>query len=119
MLNILGSLVPGLATSVPVGMTPGRAQSLGALAVGLISLILGGLALGRSGGGAGGRPRRATVALVVGVIGMIASVVRLATSTGGIGTGSGRLGAIVALLVALIGTFLGGLALARSRRPLP
>ena len=50
---------------------------------------------------------------------MIASVVRLATSTGGIGTGSGRLGAIVALMVALFGTVLGGLALARSRRSLP
>jgi hypothetical protein len=35
---------------------------------------------------------------------------------GGIGTGSGRLGAIVALVVELIGMVLGGLALARSCR---
>jgi hypothetical protein len=119
MPNLLVSLIPGLAASVPVGMTPGRAQSLGALAVGLGALILGGLALARSGVGGGGRPRRAAVALVVGVIGMVASGACLATSTGGIGTGSGRLGAIVALLVALIGTILAGLALARSRRSLP
>src|SRR3954469_14132751 len=119
MLNNVVSLVPGLAAAVPVGIAPGRAQSLGALAIGLISLIVGGLALARSGPGGRGRPRRATVALVVGVIGMIASVVRLATSTGGIGTGSGQLGAIVALMVALLGTVLGGMALARARRSLP
>jgi Family of unknown function (DUF6223) len=47
---------------------------------------------------------------------MVLSGLHLARSSGGIGTGSGRLGAIVALVVGLIGTVLGGLALARSRR---
>ncbi len=37
-------------------------------------------------------------------------------SAGVIGTGSGRAGAIVAAVVALIGVVIGGLALARSRR---
>jgi hypothetical protein len=40
----------------------------------------------------------------------------LARSAGRIGTGSGRGGAIVALVVGLIGMVLGGLALTRSRR---
>ena len=38
------------------------------------------------------------------------------TYTGGFGTGGGRAGAIVALVLGLIGVNLGGLALARSRR---
>ena len=40
----------------------------------------------------------------------------MATSPGGIGTGNGLGGAIVAMVVGLIGMVLGGLALARSRR---
>jgi hypothetical protein len=58
----------------------------------------------------------AIVALVLGLIGMVLSVVHLGSSTGGFGTGSGRAGAIVALVLGLIGMNLGGLALARSRR---
>jgi Family of unknown function (DUF6223) len=108
------SLVAGLAAA---GITSGRAQSLVALAVALISMVVGGLALARSARGADAiRRGRPIVALVVGLIGMALSGLHLASTTGGIGTGSGRLGAIVALAVALAGTLLGGLALARSRR---
>jgi len=97
------SVVISLAAA---GITAGRAQSLVALAMGLISLVVGALA--------GARRRRAGAALVVGLIGIVFSAVRLANSTA-IGTGSGRLGAIVALVVGLLGTFLGWRALARSR----
>jgi hypothetical protein len=100
MLNVVVSLAA-------VGITAGRAQSLVALAVGLFSLVMGGLAAARRG--------RALVALAMGLGGIVVSGVRLANA-GPIGTGSGRLGAIVALAVALIGTVLGGRALARSRR---
>jgi hypothetical protein len=41
--------------------------------------------------------------------------VHLSTFTGAFGTGSGRAGAIVGLVLALIGMSLGGLAVARSR----
>lgn len=51
---------------------------------------------------------------MLGLIGMVLSVVHLAGSTG-FGTGGGRAGAIVALVLAVIGIGLGGLALARSR----
>jgi Family of unknown function (DUF6223) len=130
------------------GITGGRAQALVALVVGLISVVIGGLALARSARVAGAaRPRgRATddaapsqvsvsdgpgdaarirsiavatnssyLALALGLVGAVLGAVRLASSTA-IGTGSGRLGAIVALAVGLVGTVLGGLALARSRR---
>ena len=52
----------------------------------------------------------------LGLIGMLLAALHLATSTGGIGTGNGRVGAIVALVLGLIGMVLGRLALARSHR---
>ena len=102
-----------------VDLTAGRARAMVAAVVGLISLVIGGLALARSAGriGTGNGRAGAIVALVLGLIGMVLSVVHLGSSTGGFGTGSGRAGAIVALVLGLIGINLGGLALARSRRP--
>ena len=95
-----------------VDLTAGRTRAMVAAVVGLISLVIGGLALARSAGRRGG----AIVALMLGLIGMFLSVVHLASSTGGFGTGGGKAGAIVALVLGLIGMSLGGLALARSRR---
>jgi hypothetical protein len=92
-------------------ITSGRARSLVGAVVGLISLVVGGLALARSAGRAG-----AIMALVLGLLGIILSVVHLSTFTGGFGTGSGRAGAIVALVLSLIGTSLGGISLSRARR---
>ncbi len=100
---------PGFAVDV----TSGRARAMVIAGVGLISLIIGGLALARAGSGRGA----AIVALVLGLIGVVLSAVHLASSTG-FGTGGGRAGAIVGLVLALIGTTLGGLALARARRSL-
>ena len=93
-----------------VDVTSGRARAMVIAGVGLISLIIGGLALARSGG-----RTAAIVALVLGLIGVVLSAVHLAGSTG-FGTGGGRAGAIVGLVLALIGTTLGGLVLARARR---
>ncbi|HEX5081741.1 MAG TPA: DUF6223 family protein [Blastocatellia bacterium] len=101
-----------------IGITNGRARAIVAAVVGLISLVVGGLALARSAGriGAGNGRSGAIVALALGLIGMVLSVAHLGSSTGGFGTGSGRAGAIVALVLGLIGMNLGGLALSRSRR---
>ena len=97
------------------GITSGRARALAGAGVGLVSLIIGGLAVARSRRvGSGGRAA-AIVALVLGVIGVILSVVHLG-GAGGFGTGGGRAGAIVALVLSLIGMVLGGKALARARR---
>ena len=99
-------------------MTAGRARATVAAVVGLISVVIGALALARAAGrlGTGNGRVGATVALVLGLIGMVLSVVHLGSSTGGFGTGGGRAGAIVGLVLGLIGMNLGGLALARSRR---
>jgi Family of unknown function (DUF6223) len=101
-----------------IGVTRGRAKAIVAAVVGLISLVVGGVALARSAGriGAGGGRAGAIVALALGLIGMVLSVAHLGSSTGGFGSGGGRAGAIVALALGLIGMNLGGLALARSRR---
>ena len=99
-------------------ITSGRARALAAAVVGLISLVIGGLAMARSAGriGAGAGRAGAIVARALGLIGMVLSVAHLGSSTGGFGSGSGRAGAIVALVLGLIGMNLGGLALSRSRR---
>ena len=96
-------------------ITPGRLTSIVAGLVGLISVIIGGIALARSvrrikGVGPGG------VALVMGLIGVAIATVHLGSTTGGFGTGKGRAGAIVAIVIGLIGIVLGALAVSRSRR---
>jgi len=102
-----------LLASAVSGITSGRAQSLVGLAVALIGVTLGVLALRSTGSK---RRSRGIVALIAGLIGVALSGLRLATATGAIGSGSGKLGAIVALVVGLIGVALGWLAIARARR---
>jgi len=98
------------------GITSGRAAALLPAMVGLISVIVGWLALARSACRIRSGRFKAIVALVMGLIGIVLSGLHLVRASGGIGTGSGRLGATVALVVGLIGMVLGGLALARFRR---
>ena len=107
-----GAAVYYYATHFAVDLTAGRARSMVAVVVGLISLGIGWLAVSRS---AGSGRTVAIVALVLGLLGVVLSVVHLG-SAGGFGTGGGRAGAIVALVLALIGMSLGGLAVARSHR---
>lgn len=108
----LGSIVD----APPSGITSGRAWSLVAAFIGLISLIIGALAVARAGRiGSGNGRTGAVAALVLGLIGMVLSVIHLSGSTG-FGTGGGRAGAIVALVLGLVGMSLGGVAVARSRR---
>ena len=103
------------AFDVPAGeITGGRARALVGVAVALISVVVGGLALVRPANRLGNVG--AIAALVLGLIGTVLGVLHLAASTGGFGTGGGRLGAIVGLVLGLIGMILGGLALARARR---
>ncbi|RKS73100.1 hypothetical protein BZB76_3784 [Actinomadura pelletieri DSM 43383] len=92
---------------------PGRGGALLALLVALVGLVLGGLALARAGGAARGM---AVAAPVVAVLGMILAGVHLARADGGVGSGSGSGGAVLALVIGLIALVVGGLALARSRR---
>jgi hypothetical protein len=84
--------------------------------LGLISIVIGRQALAHSTGPIGSRRPKAIAALVVGLICVSLSILHLLFSSGGFGTGSGKLGAIVAMVVGLTGTSLGAVALARSQR---
>jgi Family of unknown function (DUF6223) len=99
-------------------MSPGRIGAIVAVVVGLIGVVIGGLALARSAGriGTGNGRRGAIVALVLGPIGLVIGGLVVATADGGVGTGNGLGGGIVAMTVGLLGMALGGLALTRSRR---
>jgi hypothetical protein len=54
--------------------------------------------------------------LVLGPIGLVIGGLVVAAADGGLGTGNGLAGGVVAMVVGLIGMALGGLALVRSRR---
>src|SRR5688572_13223768 len=97
-------------------ITIGRLTSVVTGIIGLISLFLGRQALVHAAGPAGSSRSKAIAALVVGLTTMFISILHLLISTGGFGTGSGKLGAIVAMLVGLTGTVLGAMALARMRQ---
>lgn len=94
-------------------ITTQRARALLAVAVGLISAAIGAVAFVRSGRGSGSVA--AAIALVLGLIAAVLSVIHIAGSTG-FGTGGGRAGAIVALVLALAGIVLAGVAFTRSRK---
>lgn len=114
-MNVQSWLQVGLFLQVS-GITPGRAAAIQAGIVGLISVLIGWLALvgwiRRMGYGR----IMAIASLLGGLTGMILSGLHLARTTGGFGTGSGRAGAIVGLLLGLTGMVLGGLALRKKTK---
>jgi hypothetical protein len=97
-------------------VTTGRLWSIVAGLLGLTGLIIGLMALNRSGRRIHSAQRMGTIALVLGSICIILSIIHLARTTGGFGTGKGRAGAIVALVIGLIGIIFSRLAVTRSRR---
>jgi hypothetical protein len=105
------------AAASGLAMSSGRLGAIVAALLGLIGVVIGGLALARpasrvgTGNGRGG----ATLALLAGVSALALGGLVVATSDAGIGTGNGRGGAYVALVVGLISVVLGGLAMTRSR----
>jgi hypothetical protein len=99
-------------------MSTGRLGASSAAVLGLVGVVIGGLALARptSRIGTGSGRLGALVALVAGLIAMALGGLVAATADGGVGTGNGLGGAYVALGVGLIAVIVGGLALGRSRR---
>lgn len=95
-------------------LTTGRLVSVIAALVALAGVVIGGLALARSTGRT--RKRWPVVALAAGLTGMLLGGLVVAAAEGGPGTGYGIVGGFVALAIGLIGTALGSLGLARSRR---
>jgi FtsH-binding integral membrane protein len=97
------------------GLTSGRLWALLPGVIALISIIIGGLAL-RFSARIEFKKRGGITALVGGAVCIILSIVHLARATGGFGTGSGKLGAIVALVLGITAMILGGMALSRYRK---
>ncbi|WP_346535390.1 DUF6223 family protein [Micromonospora sp. DPT] len=99
-------------------LTAGRLWSLVAALLGLVGVVIGGLALARSAGriGTGTGMRGPIVALAAGLAAAVIGGLVVAGADGGPGTGGGIVGGFVAVVVGLIAMVLGGLVLARSRR---
>jgi hypothetical protein len=107
--------VSGGTSTYVTGITTGRARALVGVGLGLISLVIGWRAKARSAGNSN-RRTGAIVALVLGLISIILSIVHLSTSVGAVfGSGSGKAGAIVGLVLGFIGMAFGRLAL-RQRK---
>jgi hypothetical protein len=98
------------------GLTPGRVAALVPGLLGLIGIILAAIALLRASIGSSTRRLLAIIALVLALIDILFSGLHLARTTGGFGTGSGRLGAIVAMVVGFTGIYLAWRAWHRSTR---
>ena len=99
------------------GMTPARVWATITGIIGLLGVVIGGMALWRAVRGIGpGHGRKGAIAAVVaGLIAVLSGVLNLAVATGGPGSGNGVVGAAGALVLGLIATVLGVLALFRSR----
>ena len=99
------------------GITPGRARSLIGGVVGLACLVLGWRAKNRSRSANSNIRTTAAVALILGSIGIVLSVVHLISTAGAVfGSGSGKAGAIVALGLSCVGMVLAALALSNEKR---
>jgi uncharacterized membrane protein len=96
-------------------LTTGRAVGTVAVLVALAGAVIGGLTLTRAARRTDNGKRGAVVALVAGLTGMAVGGVVVAAAKGGPGTGYGIVGGFVALVIGLIATVLGWLALTRSR----
>jgi hypothetical protein len=97
------------------GITAGRARALVGVAVGLISLGVGWRAKTRPGAGAGKVRTGGIIALVLGIAGIILSVVHLISTAGAVfGSGSGKAGAIFAFIPNLVGIAFGALVLRKT-----
>ncbi|GAA0252534.1 DUF6223 family protein [Cryptosporangium japonicum] len=95
--------------STVYGLTTGRLVSSTAAVIALTGVVLGAVALRRSG------RLTAASALAAGGTGVLAGGFVVATADGGPGSGSGIVGGVVALVLGLTAALLGGLARRRAR----
>lgn len=114
--NVFSQSVPDGTSSTVYGITAGRTRSLVGGVLALISVIIGWRAKASGVGTNSNKRTQALIALSLGAIAIVLSVLHLSKSAGAVfGSGSGKAGAIVALVLALIGMALSGLALRRKR----
>jgi hypothetical protein len=105
------------AASTVYGLTLRRLWATASALLGLVGVVIGGLALVRpvSRFGTASGPLGAILALIVGLIAAVNGGLNLAVATGGPGTGNGVVGGAAAFVLGLISVATGGLALTRSR----
>jgi hypothetical protein len=101
----------GESDAYVTGITAARAKSLVGVALGLISLIIGLRVKSRSSVGKSNTRSWAIIALLLGMVAVVLSIIHLANVNGGFGTGGGKAGAIVALILGIIGASLNVMAL--------
>jgi hypothetical protein len=113
---LVAAHVSGPFATTVYGLTPRRLWATTAVALALVGVVIGGMAMYRAARRVGNHGRRgAIVALVAGTIAGINGGLNLAVANGGPGTGNGVVGGAAAFVLGLIALGLGGLAFARSR----
>jgi hypothetical protein len=115
VLHVLAAPPASHVSAAGYELGSGRLVPSVAAVVGLASVVIGVLALARSGGGRSGRAR-VVLALAAGLISAVVGGLHAANAAGGLGTGNGLAGAVIAVALGLIGMAVAVLALARSRR---
>ncbi len=101
------------ADVTPLSISSGRLGAIAAVLTGLSGVVIGALSLRAGRKTAGSGRRGAAFALAAGVIGVGLGTLVVATAGGGLGTGHGLGGGVVALVVGTASLIVGGLAGAR------
>ena len=106
------------APSTVYGLTSKRQFALVALGMALISVVFGWRAFRKSASRIStlNSKNGPIVAIFIGLIAVIGAGLNLAAANGGPGSGNGVLGSAQALVLGLVGMFLGGLTLIRFRQ---
>jgi uncharacterized protein DUF6223 len=104
------------AATTVYGLTARRIWATIVVALALIGVVIGGMALARPASRFGARRLGAIVALLAGLIAVVNGWLVLAIADGGPGSGNGVVGGAGALVLGLIALALGGLGLGRPRR---
>jgi hypothetical protein len=113
LLNGIIAVMPAfLLDAAPSEITSARARSLVWVAVALISVIVAVIGRLRSSGRMGSAS--SIIAIGLGAVAAVMGIIHIAASTG-FGTGGGRAGAIIALVLAIVGIGLGAITLLRTR----
>ncbi|MGW2346772.1 DUF6223 family protein [Streptomyces sp. NPDC001661] len=111
LMSVRSALVSARAAEVDsTTLTADRVWATSAALLGLVGVILAGLALARAEG------RYAVVAQAAGLVAVVIGVLNLALADGGPGTGNGVVGGGIALVLGVAAAVVGRLARRRSRR---
>jgi membrane protein CcdC involved in cytochrome C biogenesis len=98
------------------GLTSGRTATILPMLLGLISVILVFTTRYNVANQYSTKRNKALIAIVAGLISIVLAGIHLAQAQGAFGTGSGKLGAIVALILAGVGLVFGIIILSRNNK---